>query len=92
MDFAGAWDALSVGDSVTVSDGTPPPSANVDGWPYKCWRSHNFTGTLVEKIDPESAPGGPPRSMRFELAPNEDGNVIGYQVVEGVGHSFTLGE
>jgi hypothetical protein len=69
---------------VTVSDGTPPPSANVDGWPYKCWRSHNFSGTLAEKID------GPPRSLR-STCPDESGSVIGYTVMEGAGHSFTAG-
>lgn len=83
MDFAEAWDALSIGDTVTVSDGTPPPSANTDGWPYRCWRSHNFTGTLVAKND------GPPRSLQIELPPDDAGSVIGYQVVECIAHSFT---
>ena len=66
---------------MNVSDGTPEPS-NPAGVPWRAWRSHNFTGTLAEKID------GAPRAMRFELAPNDAGNVIGYTVLEAVPHSF----
>lgn len=86
MDFAEAWNALDVGNAVTVGNGTPPPSANTDGWPYKCWKSHNFTGTLIAKNE------GPPRTMQIDQAADEAGTVVGYQVVEGVGHSFTVGE
>ena len=35
---------------------------------------------------------GPPRSMTIEMAPDEGGNVVAYTLVEGVGHSFTVGE
>lgn len=82
MDFATAWTTFDIGASVKASDGMPPPSTNTAGIPYQGWRSHNFTGTLVEKID------GDFRAMRFELAPNELGNVIGFTLLEGVGHEF----
>lgn len=82
MDFALAWVAFNVGDNVTVSTGKPPPSTNVDGVPFKTWRSNNFTGTLAEKIDGEW------RKMRFELPPLSGGSVIGYVLVEGAGHTF----
>lgn len=83
MTFEEAWNAFQLGDMVKVRKGGPPPSSNKDGIPYKAWASHNFTGQLVEKIDGEW------RSMRFELPPTEEGNIIGYTIVEGVGHVFT---
>lgn len=83
MDFAAAWDAFGLGDEITVSDGAAQPS-NPDGIPYKAWRSHNFTGHLVEKIDGEY------RAMKIELAP-EGGAVIAYTVQEAVPHTFTAG-
>jgi hypothetical protein len=83
MTFEEAWEALEIGDAVTVSDGTPAPSANTEGWPYMCWRSHNFSGTLTAKNE------GPPRSLQIDMAPNEAGSVIGYAVAEGVTHTFT---
>jgi hypothetical protein len=83
MDFSQAWDALAIGDAVSVSDGSPAPSANVEGFPYKCWKSHNFSGTVAEKID------GPPRAMRIDQEPDEAGSVVGYVLAEGVGHSFS---
>ena len=82
MDFAQAWDILSIGDLVAVANGKPPPSANTEGVPYKAWRSHNFTGALVEKID------GPFRAMRFELPADELGTVIGFTVQDAVPHTF----
>lgn len=83
MDFAAAWDALAPGDQVAVSDGRPSPSANPASMAARIWRSHNFAGVLVEKID------GPPRALRFDLAADGAGNVIGFSVVEGFGHLFT---
>jgi hypothetical protein len=82
MDFAAAWDTLDVGATAAVSNGAPRPSANPTSLPMRIWQSHNFTGELVEKID------GDPRAMRFQLAPNEAGNIIGFTVRESDGHSF----
>jgi hypothetical protein len=84
MDFAQAWETLSIGDQVAVSNGKPPPSANTEGVPYKAWRSHNFTGELVEKID------GPFRAMRFDLPVDEAGTIIGFTVLEAIAHSYEL--
>jgi ribonucleotide reductase alpha subunit len=69
-----------VGDVVKVSDGTRAPS-NQHGIPYRAWMSHNFTGTLVEKID------GDLRAMRIEMAP-EPGFTIAFDVSEEVYHTF----
>lgn len=82
MDFPTAWDAFSIGDLVAVSNGAPTPAAGPDSLVMRIWRSHNFTGELVEKM------GGEPRAMRFQLAPNEAGNVIGFTVRESDGHGF----
>lgn len=84
MNFSEAWDTLSAGDSVAVSNGDPPPQALADSIPMRVWRSHNFTGTLVEKID------GSPRLLRFNLPLNAEGNTIGFSVAEDVPHAFAL--
>jgi hypothetical protein len=80
MDFAEAWDTLAIGDEVTVSNGMPRPN-NFDGIPYRMWVSHNFTGTLVEKIDGEW------RAMKFELPPSL-AFVIAFTVQEAIPHTF----
>ncbi|MFL6864106.1 MAG: hypothetical protein ACJ8DZ_14015 [Allosphingosinicella sp.] len=82
MDFAEAWDALGVGDQAAVSNGQPRPPGTDTSFAVKVWRSHNFTGTLAEK------PPGPPRGLRFDLPADANGTVIGYTVLEGVGHIF----
>lgn len=82
MDFAEAWTALAIGHSTVVSNGQPEPMATPESFVHRVWRSHNFTGQLVEKID------GPPRQLRFDLAPDDNGSVIGYAIMEGVGHTF----
>lgn len=84
MDFATAWAELELGVVVTVSDGTPAPMALPDSLPMRLWRSHNFEGELVEKID------GMPRQLRFDLPANGNGNQIGYAVAEGHGHNFDV--
>ena len=71
---------FEVGDRVKVSDGTPPPT-NLDGAAGRAWRSHNFTGRLVEKID------GDWRRMRIELPP-EPNFTVAYDVAEAVPHTF----
>jgi len=78
MDFAAAWDTLEIGDRVTVSNGLPEPS-NPIGMSWKLWRSHNFEGELVERID------GDWRCMRFELDASLFARVS-YSIVEGIGH------
>jgi hypothetical protein len=83
MDFEVAWDTLELGDTVAVSDGRPCLSTNASSLANRIWRSHNFTGALVEKID------GPPRSLRFDLPADGNGNFVGYSTVEGFGHVFT---
>lgn len=82
MDFATAWSTFLIGDPVAVSNDQPSPDMDESTQAMKIWRSHNFTGTLAEKI------AGANRRMRFELAPNADGNIIGYSVAEDVPHSF----
>jgi len=81
MDFAAAWDAFALGDRVKVSDSTPPPSTNTHGIPYRAWRSHNFTGTLIAKVD------GDYRGLQIECDP-ETGAIIAYTVAEGLPHTF----
>ncbi|HEX5183580.1 MAG TPA: hypothetical protein VFW19_10570 [Allosphingosinicella sp.] len=83
MDFATAWSTFAIGAQVTVSNGLPPPSDKTDGLPYMAWRSHNFTGTLTAKLN------GAFRQMSFNLAADENGNIIGYVVAEAVTHTFT---
>lgn len=80
MTFEEAWDTLAIGDECAVSNAEPQPT-NIFGDPFKAWRSHNFTGTLVEKID------GDQRAMRFELPPSL-AYVIAFTVLEIVPHTF----
>lgn len=80
--FSECWDTATLSARVTVSDGMPQPS-NMDGLPWRLWRSHNFTGSLVAKLD------GTPRAMKFELSP-ANGATVSYEIVEGLGHSFTI--
>lgn len=84
MDFAAAWIALELGAEVRVSNGAPNPGSSETSLSFRIWRSNNFTGELVERID------GAARAMRFDLAPNDAGNVIGFTVREDGGHSFEV--
>lgn len=81
IDFARAWVDLSLGDQVAVSNGLVEPATGADSLEHRIWRSHNFAGTVAEKID------GPPRAMRIEFE-GEGGSLIGFTVTEGEGHSF----
>lgn len=83
MDFASAWDGIALGDALTVSNGAIEPLSGPDSIDHRAWRSHNFGGVLSEKID------GSPRQMRVDLPADSGGNVIGYLIREGEGHSFT---
>lgn len=82
MDFDTAWASLTIGDTVTVSNSDPEPMARPDSMAMKVWRSHNFTGALVEKID------GAPRLLRFDLPADAQANVIGFAIAEDVPHDF----
>jgi hypothetical protein len=88
MTFDEMFEAVEIGASVKVSNGLPPPT-NIQGLPYKAWRSHNFAGVLIEKIDGEY------RSARFEmscplLAPDAVGYAVQFTISEGYGHAFTI--
>ncbi len=77
--------ALPLGAVLAVSNGRPaPPMAAT--FRYNCWRSHNFSGPLLAKID---ATETAPRMLRIE-ARNEAGARIAYDIADGAGHSFTL--
>jgi hypothetical protein len=78
MKFAEAWDTLAVGASVKVSDGRPPPNGQM---PFNAWRSHNFTGVIIDKIP------GDFRAMQIEVH-QEDYPMIAYRVEEAVDHDF----
>lgn len=84
MTFDEAWD-LAIDTVVTVRTG-PPPSTNTEGYPYKAWKSHNFTGTLEEKITRDGW-----RYLRFEVNADETPEAVEYlahEIPEGGAHSF----
>lgn len=82
LSFSAAFASIDTGTMVQVSNGLPEPS-KPGGVPHRIWRSHNFTGELVDKQ------GGVPRRMIFRLP--QDGNVrISYTIEEGLGHSFEV--
>ena len=82
MSFGAAFATLTIGQTATVANGNPEPT-KVGGVPWRIWRSHNFTGQLVEKIE------GVPRRMVFRL-PEDGGAQTSYTIVDGLGHSFTV--
>jgi hypothetical protein len=86
MDFAQAWAAFAVTDYVAVSDGSPMPSL-IGGLPWRCWRSHNFVGRVIAKID--GAPGH--RQISLELTP-QGSAITSYCIHESGGHSFTASD
>lgn len=83
MSFGAAFAIFNLGNWVVVANGNPEPS-KTGGVPWRIWRSHNFTGQLVEKIE------GVPRRMVFSL-PEEGGAQTSYTIVDGLGHNFTAG-
>lgn len=80
-DFDTIWTTGTIGDSFTVSNGQIEPSI-AGSLPWRHWRSHNFTGMLVEKVE------GAVRCLRFRLPP-EAGATVTYEVSEAVEHTFT---
>lgn len=84
MGFNMAWASLAIGDTVAVSNGEREPNADPTSLAHRVWRSHNFSGELVDKLD------GAHRALCFDLPADADGNVIGYTVEEAVAHTFTL--
>lgn len=87
MIFEDAWN-LPTDTLVKVSNGLPPPSTNTEGVPYNAWRSHNFTGTLEEKIERAGW-----RYLRFEVLSTttpEQVVYLAYEIAEGQGHTFEV--
>lgn len=85
INFAAAWE-LPLNTWVKVSDGTPPPSANKEGNPYRAWKSHNFVGQIEERIDMDGW-----RSLKIVLDNDETPDVVDYMaytIQEGVFHTF----
>jgi hypothetical protein len=88
MTFEEVWNSIDLETVVTVSNGFPPPSSNTEGLPYKEWFSHNFTGTLEEKIDRNGW-----KYLRFEVDPTTTPvavEYLAYEVAQGPGHSFEV--
>lgn len=86
--FTLVWDSIPLNTKMKVSDGLPPPSTNTEGAPYNAWRSHNFIGTLEEKIQRNSW-----RYLKFEVDPTTTGDqmlYLAYDIAEGQGHNFEL--
>jgi hypothetical protein len=88
MTFEDIWNDIELETVIAVSNGRPPPSTNIEGIPYKAWKSHNFTGTLEEKIERNNW-----RYLRFEVLNNETSDQViylAYEIPEGGLHTFTL--
>ena len=88
--FQLTWDTIPLNTTIKVSDGNPPPSTNKEGNPYKIWKSHNFIGTLEDKIDREGW-----RYLKFqvnnEFTPNPV-DYLAYEVAETINHNYELVE
>ena len=80
LSFSAAIASLALGTTVKVSNGLPEPTKQGSG-AWRMWRSHNFTGELVDKVS------NAPRSMVFRL-PQEGAARVSYTIIEGLGHSF----
>jgi hypothetical protein len=84
MTFDEVFTDTPIGALLQVSDGRPsPPPKAVQR--VREWRSHNFSGPLLEKIE---ATETAPRRMKIR-AIDEPGLVVEYVVAEGIGHTFT---
>lgn len=82
MNFDEAWESAEIGAIVSVSDGRAAPPGGLGSMRYNLWRSHNFSGALMEKID------GPPRVLRIADAANP--KAVAYDVSEAAAHVFSV--
>lgn len=86
MTFDDVYNTTALGVVLRVADGkaAPPQSA---AFRYACWRSHNFTGPLLEK-----RPGETPGSPRALVIEDQDAPCKhrAYEVREDVDHTFEL--
>lgn len=86
MTFDEIWAAVETGAGLRVSNGLPPPSANKLGIAYRSWASHNFNGTLRDKIERDGW-----RYLSIEVDPSTTGDEVEYlahEIAEGPQHSF----
>lgn len=79
IDFAQAWDELTAGQRVRVSNGQPEPGGK--GLAHKVWRSHNFEGEVAMFAD------GPPRAIQVQLD-EQEGARVAYTITEASGDLF----
>lgn len=82
MTFDQVWGSVSIGEALAVSDGRAEPSPDTQRR-WNIWRSHNFSGPLIAKID------GAPRKLRIQ-ARADAGVTVAYDVAEDVEHNFEM--
>lgn len=82
MDFAQAWDSLTTGDYVSVSDGMIEPSQR-GGTRWWGWRSHNFIGQFQGRRD------GTARKLLF-LLPRYAHADVTLEICSSQTHTFQL--
>lgn len=89
MTFDDIWNNADLETLITVSKDGPPPSVT-SGVAYQAWRSHNFTGTLEDKVTKNGW-----RYLRFEVLSDttpDEVEYLAYEVADGLGHAFTIEE
>lgn len=84
MTFDEVWDGVAIGAIVSVSNGRSAPPGGLGAPRYNLWRSHNFSGALLEKRE------GPPRILVIADAANP--KAVAYEVAADVAHTFALVE
>lgn len=88
LSFDQVWTRADVGDVVRVSNGRNAPS-NTASAEHARWRSHNFGGPLLAKIEATDAR---PRVLRICDADNLVARSASYDIAEGGAHTFALSE
>lgn len=85
MTFDDVFASAPIGAIVSVSDGAYPPPTTA-AFRYACWRSHNFSGPLLAKIDADEAG---PRRLLIE---DSDAPCThrAYEIREDVAHVFAI--